>query len=322
MSLNPLRQGLPVKPFLAPQAMSRLTHGEAPVAEPQPNDVKSPAEQVAGPNLDKRREHVQEHLHAAEVATRLNVLSKMYKQLLRCQVGTGAIESEAMLIVWERSPGPMGHASLLSQCTVSGMNLSEMYWEEEELVEEVRSGKIRKEKESEEEKVCEPVTSPGTMFWQDKSLIRKLVQLRLDSVNKKWRQSKASLSETMRKLAIGSTREEMRDRWQEVQNMTREVWNEEHPQHQRKVQHLAAKSRTAPNTPGAETWTRWSRTGSRLGQWSHPWANHLGVPKAHPVWEHIDKPQAGHHLAVPTTGPVTTQNRRARIEPTNQRVCP
>ena len=51
------------------------------------------------------------------------------------------------------------------------------------------------------------------------------------------------MSVTMRMLAVTSTREEMKVAWDQVQKTTREVWNEEHPIHQRKVQHLIAKSR-------------------------------------------------------------------------------
>ena len=101
-----------------------------------PTDLlrESPAEQSAGsPPLGKRRGIglLQEHQQAAEVATRLEILHKMYKRLVKIEVGTGLIESEMFGMVWEKSAGPTGHASLSragqddcteSECAAGGVN--------------------------------------------------------------------------------------------------------------------------------------------------------------------------------------------------------
>ena len=62
--------------------------------------------------MDKRKnqEHnLQRHREAAELITRLTVIQGMYKEMMRMEVSTVSIESEAMRLVHESVSGPTGH---------------------------------------------------------------------------------------------------------------------------------------------------------------------------------------------------------------------
>ena len=83
----------------------------------------------------------------------------------------------------------------------------------------------------------------GQMCWRDRTLVRKLVQIRLNVLNVKWKEAKANLGRVVREMTSNSSRERAREVWEEVQEVSRGVWKAEQPAHQRKVDHLQAKSR-------------------------------------------------------------------------------
>ena len=128
--------------------------------------------------------------------------------------------------MWERSSEPTGHGSLV----VDGS-------------EKLGGGDKSEDKNEGTGKGVTRGLETGQMCWRDKTLLRKLLQLRLDVVAKQWKVAKAKLSEVMRGMAMVMTREEVKKSWLEVQTVTREVWRREHQSNQRKVHHLLEKSR-------------------------------------------------------------------------------
>ena len=158
---------------------------------PQPIQLEAPADEVAGGPVDKGRGGDQDHRVAVQIAVKLEIILKMYKRLLQLEVGTGLIESEAMGIVYERLVGPTGHASLIDEDIMDpGQDKCQT---ETEL-------KLRKTRVRDTAECC----------WRDKQLVRKLVQIRIDSVKPQWKKAKAMLSQKMRDLATVCTREEMK----------------------------------------------------------------------------------------------------------------
>ena len=197
---------------------------------PTPVIEEAPAQHVAGGPKDKGRDQ-ELHRQAVEVAVRLEIVLGMYRRLLKLQVGTGMIESEAMSMVWERTIGLTGHGSLM---VLDVKEKEEMQCLNESELSELKNGMN---------------LSGGKICWRDRLLIAKLIQLRIDAIGPRWKKSKEALSQELRRMSAGRTKEEMKRVWQEVQETRREVWSREHPLHQRKIHFLQSKARDCDRHP-------------------------------------------------------------------------
>ena len=181
---------------------------------PSPDDAPAPWGAGGPRECERRKRPDDEHLEAAVLVTRLEVLKKMYKELIKRSVGTNVIESEVMRMVKERVSGPTGHRLL-----------------------EIDSERISKEHVSWSED-----TEDGLHCWRDQRSVRKMTGLRLREVKCRLKDTRKSLAGQMRYITKTRTKLETRTAWEEVRSIRRETWVEDNRKHERKVEHLTRRS--------------------------------------------------------------------------------
>ena len=182
---------------------------------PEPHiDYQAPAADAAGrrPN-DSRRKDKKWYLEAAELMVKLEVLDKMFKELVRAEVGTVTIEAEMMRWIHEREAGPTGHRLLAMK----------------------RKCDQQKEKEQE---LGDRDERTVTQCWREPKVVRRLLTLRKRVVSTRLALARKALTGEMRAVAAMSSKQQTAAAWEEVRVKRRETWDELHPQHQRKVAHL------------------------------------------------------------------------------------
>ena len=138
----------------------------------------------------------------------------MHRLLMEAKVGMNVIESESRRLVKERMSGPTGHRLLIG------------------LEEEPNEPGFGTEEKLREELHC----------WRDPAMIRRLVGIRLKVVKSQLAKARKVLGEELRLLAATQARPKMGLAWQEVKDIKKRVWRQEHARVQRKVQHLTKKA--------------------------------------------------------------------------------
>ena len=141
--------------------------------------------------MDVRRVKKKLHEEAAEVVVKLEVLLRMYKDLIRKGVGTNIVESEMYGIVHERVSGPTGHkmVALVGDCDLQKDS-------------ECESGEKRE--------------GSMTQCWREVALVRKLLTIRRRIIATQLRKARLSLSNEMKFLSAVSTKSQMTSAWQEA----------------------------------------------------------------------------------------------------------
>ena len=142
--------------------------------------------------------------------TKLEVLHRMYKDLIKKGVGTVTVEAEMMRMIHEREAGPTGHRMFARE----------------------KRNNCQKERE------CDKEEEMDFQCWRDVKTARKLLTLRKRVVAGQLKLARRRLTDEMRFLSATLTKEETKLAWSEVEETKREVWKLLHPQHQRKVDHL------------------------------------------------------------------------------------
>ena len=268
------------------ESSSPIEPGETPPSgdvEPQTCQINTPADKVAGGPKDKGQGG--QHCQAVQNIVKLEVIKRMYARLLKLEVGTGMIESEAMKMVWERTSGPTGHGSLM-------------------LLDQVEN---KKHCQDVGELLRESVNSTVNCCWRDRGLIRKLVQMRLNTITPQWKKAKTVLTQVMRDMAMTATKEEVKQAWTEVLETRKKIWDQENPVHQRKIEFLHAKAKDCSkharckdlNKLVVERIARWTagkqqqqqQQGDQLPQEQSEEPSH--PPRLDPVWKTKDEDLKG-----------------------------
>ena len=194
-----------------------------PSHHPNIDIVNAPAPTRAGgrPENLTRDNNKSQHLDAAALVTSLVIINKMYKTLMERGVGTGAVESEATQIEMEREAGPTGHSLLV--------DAEDQEDEDIEMCEDPEAS-------NKNDKASRP------RCWRDPALIKKLMKIRKKTVTAKLKEARSVLIGEMKYLAKTLTKSEVGKAWEDVRRVRREIWEEEEPKRQRKIDHLTRKS--------------------------------------------------------------------------------
>ena len=174
-----------------------------------------PAPAGAGEPLrqeDKRRDYTT-LLEATELTVRLEIVSGMYKQLIKLGVETNKVEAEMMSVVLERVTGPTGHR----------------------LVMDVRKCDQQQDRESDLESVMEG--SP-VQCWRDPVLTRKLLTIRKRLVSKQLSKARSIVSGELRRAAVSGGKPGASQAWDQHREVRSKVWSQEHRRQQQKIAHL------------------------------------------------------------------------------------
>ena len=182
-----------------------------------PDLEDTPAPVGAGePKFGRRRERGV-HVEAATLVVKLEVNLRMYKELIKLNVGTNMVESEMIEMVHEQVAGPTGHC----------------------LVMEPRKCDEQKTVELDPEVKGEDA---GSQCWRDLSLVRRLLSVRRRMVAKQLRKARSTLAEEMKFLVSVSSKVQSEELWAEVRSAKSSTWAEMQPRHQQKIAHLARRA--------------------------------------------------------------------------------
>ena len=182
---------------------------------PIPHLEEAPALSEAGGHLKDARRRTAEHHQAAELVARLEILRTMYKSLMSCGVGTNMIEAESSKLVKERLVGPTGHRLLLigSEGVDSAVTESEL------------------------------TKRVGLHSWRDPAMVRRLTGIRMKVVSRQLKQAREVLSKELRFISTTKGKVEIGRSWQDTRDIRKQVWVEEHPRTQRKINHLMRRAK-------------------------------------------------------------------------------
>ena len=165
--------------------------------------------------MDRRKESKETHEEAAELVVRLEVVKILYDALSKAGVGTNAIENEGMKIARDKLNGPTGHRFVISERVVDRQAVTE--------------NELKME------------GSPS-QCWREPGLIRKLLSIRRKIVKSQLKKAKTNLACEMKYVTATRSRKEVSDCWSQVRIMRKKIWDEEHPKHVKKVEHLKKKA--------------------------------------------------------------------------------
>ena len=185
---------------------------------PNPGSLPNhPDPDPARPLIDVRRDDGSEHVELAALVTRLEIVARMYKDLIKRGVGTNTAENEMWRMLHERVSGPTGHRLIRASRKCEGQGQKEL-------------------------DVGETKEHSSSQCWREPALVRRMLNIRKRIVEKQLRLSRRKLSQQMKFVSTTRSREETEVAWLEVRKTRSEVWSVEHPKHQQKVWYLCKKA--------------------------------------------------------------------------------
>ena len=154
-----------------------------------------------------------EHLVAARLVVRLELLKIMYRVLMKRGVGTNIIECEHIRMIKERVSGPTGHRLIEDGPGEDQEEMRELGTEQEKL-----------------------------KCWRDPSLVRRLTGVRVKVLAKQLKKAKEVFKKEMKFVEMTKSNPEVMKAWEEVKEIRKEIWAEESPRINRKIDHLTRKA--------------------------------------------------------------------------------
>ena len=154
-----------------------------------------------------------EHLVATRLVVRLELLKRMYRVLMKRGVGTNVIECEHIRMIKERVSGPTGHRLIVDGPGEDQEEMRELGTEQEKL-----------------------------KCWRDPSLVRRLTGVRVKVLAKQLKKAKEVFKKEMKFVETTKSNPEAMKAWEEVKEIRKEIWAEESPRINRKINHLMRKA--------------------------------------------------------------------------------